>query len=121
MSVTPEYEQRPLGGTVEEGDILVWSSNALVKAGDDEAASALFLAMEGGESGDTVTVMRITRETIIEGTQLGTLGDIGDAMGLDLTSTDLTFDPSATPANEHFEVYRIVDESAKTIQCRFIA
>jgi len=117
----PVFEQRPLGGTVEEGDIAHWDANELVKIGDDEASDQLFLCMEGGDDGDTVTVMRITRETIIEGTQTGTIGDIGDAMGFTLDGADLLFDPAATAANEHFEVYRVVDAAEKIIQCRFIA
>lgn len=116
----PVFEDRPLGGTVEEGDIAHWDSNALVKVADDEAADQLFLCMEAGDSGDTISAMRITRETIIEGTQTGTIGDVGDAMGFDVTAGVITFDPAATAANEHFEVYRVVDATAKTIQCRYI-
>lgn len=110
--IVEEYEQKTLGGTVEEGDLLKWSSGTLIKITDDDSTSPTFLALEAGDSGDEITVLELVPWIRLQGVYTGTEPDEGALVGIDVTTNVIKIDGAA--ANTHFAYVRTINSTTKT-------
>ena len=125
--MTPQTELVIAGGAMEVGDIVIHSSDKVIKAtGDDTVAEIAGLCLgKYQEDGvaiadeDLVQILPLGPDILLEGT-VNAAGDaIGTAVGIDLTSTVLSFD--STETNKVGYVYKVVDADDYLVQVRMAA
>lgn len=121
-AAVPQVDEYTTGGAVEKGDLLTFSGGTVVKVTDNVGGSGpsviAGLAMADADSGAVVAVMRLDPWVVIEGTSLDTTApSVGTFQGIDVTDDDISFEFAG---DLMFEVLKVVDATAKTIQCVFI-
>ena len=118
-----QAEQFTAGGAIEAGDMLIWSGSEdkLIKATNNPTSETVAAIAESpaAADGDTFEAVPLHDGLIIEGTATaaGDVNNIGSFLGIDVTSGVQTFE---FEGNLMFQIYKIIDATARTIQCRYV-
>lgn len=132
--MTPQTELVTAGGAMAVGDLVVYGTSAegigrkVTKAGNSAtrktiAGICMGKHQEDGEAiadNDLVQILPLGDGFLVEGTAKdATVPGAGDAVGLDVTSNDQTFEKAE--AVKIGRVHKVVDATAKIIQVRIFA
>jgi hypothetical protein len=120
----PQLEKFVAGGACEVGDMLIWSSGKVVKAGDAATKPNVIagLAMQAAAAdGSVISVMPIVRDALIEGlVKDSTIPNVGAALHVDVTSNVMKFEGAAAGTSAGcFQLYKVVNATGKVIQARY--
>jgi hypothetical protein len=111
----PEMDTATADEALEEGDIANFDGDSELEKIDADATEwDLVLVMEDADADQTgVQFMWIDPGVVLEGVMAGTLGDVGDLVGIDVNSNVCEFGGGG-PAM--FMIRKIVDATTQTIQ-----
>lgn len=113
---SPDMDTATADEALEAGDIGNFDADSEIEKIDADATeSDLVLVLQDADADETgVQFMWLDPGVVIEGTMTGTLGDVGDLVGVDIDTGACVFG-GAGPAK--FQIRKIIDATAKTVQC----
>lgn len=115
---TPDLYTGTADEALEAGDLCNFDGDGELEKLDNNAAeSDIVLVLEDAVVDQTgVQYMWVDPGVIIEGTMVGTLGKVGDLVGIDDTAGVLSFEAAAGSVPAKFQIREIVDVATKTIR-----